>query len=90
VRGRIFRSVVTVYHAGVDPDWTVPLSPGALPPDKRLVATMRRLLPRVRYGGKKGWRAFARLWQVGVYPGAPVLRTPRVSWLVTHLAGGLP
>lgn len=44
-------------------DWDVsPRAHGDIGP------LLRRLAPRVTYGGRKGWRAFRRLWDAGIRP----------------------
>jgi hypothetical protein len=66
VRRRVFLAIVRLRRAGVRTDWdTGPTYDRAL---------ARRLLPRIVYGGRKGWRAYLQLWKMGVRPGEPVVR----------------
>lgn len=61
MRARVYRSTVARMRAGDDGYWDCGRSPvsGTL---------FKRLVSRVAYGGKKGCRAFRRLWQLGVRP----------------------
>ena len=40
---------------------------------------LKYLFPRVAYGGKKGWRAFCRLWAAGIRPGPPIANMLRLT-----------
>jgi hypothetical protein len=68
----LFQAVVRLRRAGGQNDWirsTEVVDPNLL----------KRLFPRVAYGGKKGWRAFCRLWAAGVRPGEPISKTFRLA-----------
>ena len=66
-RGRLFRAVVKLRREGGQNDWMVQ-------GDRYDRELARRLIPRVVYGGRKGRRAFLRLWKMGVVPGEPVVK----------------
>jgi hypothetical protein len=77
MRGRLFRAVVQLRRAGGQNEWEVSREETRM--DREL---LRRLLPRIVYGGRKGHRAFLRIWKMGVRPGWPVVRR-----VVIHIKG---
>lgn len=74
LRGRSYRQTVTRMRGGVNGDWVCSRAPD----DRSLV---RRLVRRIAYGGRKGRRAFIRLWAIGVRP-SPVHMRVRI-----HITG---
>jgi|GEM_PF-3141391 len=63
VKGRVYRRTLARMRAGKPGDWTTDRAD-----HDRVV--VRRLLSRVGYGGRKGHRAFLRLWRMGIRPPA--------------------
>lgn len=63
MRGRVYLQTVARMRAGKPGDWTTERTDH----DR---AVVRRLLSRVGYGGRKGHRAFLRLWRMGIRPPA--------------------
>lgn len=64
-----FVRLVHLRRTGGGNEWDV--SSALSPSDRSLAA---RLMPRVTYGGRKGWRAFRRLWAMGVRPHMDLFR----------------
>jgi len=68
-RRRAYRKTLTRIRAGIDGHWTIE---GSSDDHERMERVdrnaIRRLIQRVAYGGRKGRRAFARLWAIGVRP----------------------
>jgi hypothetical protein len=63
IRGRVYRTELARMRAGFIGNWATDVRPY----DRQLV---KRLMDRVAYGGRKGHRAFVRLWQMRIRPRA--------------------
>jgi len=67
MRGRVYRREVVRMRSGAIGNWSIPDGHKNLGYDRQLV---KRLMSRVGYGGRKGHRAFLRLWHMQIRPSA--------------------
>lgn len=77
MRGRVFSKTVARMRIGQAGDWTTDRTDY----DKAIV---KRLMSRVAYGGRKGHRAFLRLWQMRIRPAAIRLRIRTIGFEVSE------
>lgn len=73
MRGRVFLQTVARMRADQPGNWAT-----SRPDYDKALA--RRLMSRVAYGGRKGRRAFLRLWRMGIRPRALEVRLVIKGW----------